>query len=189
MWNRFVAAAGQSRTLQRRLWPSYSLKAIKTMSTTINMGSQGCQTFRLSGARYMIPRSKSVSLPYSRFITNKLIQERAAIWRSTRILALQRHSGEWLRAKVKEYEDSDDVFQPAFLSTVIFLGSEENNIDVTDGARKYLGTIGNERFLSIASLRILPGPYAIVSSELREVWKLMDDTNGTCMTTLKPQEQ
>jgi hypothetical protein len=91
-----------------------------------------------------------------------------------------------MRKTVEEYEKGDDVFDKAFLATVIFYGVEEHDVTLTDRAREYLGKLGNKHIAFITSPRLLPGPYVLVGNELRDVWKLVNDSNGTCMVTLKP---
>lgn len=96
-------------------------------------------------------------------------------------------TAERIQTKVKEYRDWDDVFDMAFLAIVLFLGNSDSNGDLTQEARDYPKSHGNERVVALSSSRLLPGPYAIVGRELRDVWKLVDDFNGACMTTLVPR--
>ncbi|OKL58530.1 hypothetical protein UA08_06367 [Talaromyces atroroseus] len=96
--------------------------------------------------------------------------------------------GHFLGAEVcGGYHDCDDVFDEAFLHTVVFNGNEIGEVEYADEAREYLRQLGNEETLFVSSPELLPGPYALVGGELRDVWKLVDDTNGTCMTTLESQ--
>ena len=96
-------------------------------------------------------------------------------------------TAEWIQMKVKEYKDCDDVFDMAFLAIVLLLGTGDGHIDLTQEAQDYLTSHGNERVVSLSSSRLMPGPYAVVGRELRDVWKLADDFNGACMTTLVPR--
>ena len=98
-------------------------------------------------------------------------------------------TAEWLHTRVEEYQDDDDVFHPTFLSIVVFLESSGSRGNISDEARRYLESVGNRRFLFIPSTQLSPGPYALIGSELRQVWKIVDDFNGTCMSTLKPQAE
>ena len=88
-----------------------------------------------------------------------------------------------------EHLKSDVVFHEAFLATIIFHGVKEDFVELTDDARRYLTELGNERVVFHSSPDLLPGPYVIIGQKLRDAWKLIDDVNGTCMATLKPQTQ
>lgn len=60
---------------------------------------------------------------------------------------------------------------------------------MTDEARRYLGKYGNKQAFFVPSTKLLPGRYVVLEGALRDVWRLVDDVNGTCMVTLKPQSQ
>ncbi|KAI1425310.1 amidase signature domain-containing protein [Xylaria sp. FL1777] len=96
-------------------------------------------------------------------------------------------SGEWIRSEVDNYIDSDDVFHPSFLKTVVFHGAAEDDVELSADAHEYLAQLGNKRVLFLSEPLLLPGPYACWGEELKDVWKLVDDSSGTCMATLKPQ--
>ena len=102
-----------------------------------------------------------------------------------------RVTADWVRGLVRQYESEDDVFQRAFLATVVFSGAEEVDVEFTEEAQAYLNQLGNRHVVFVArpSQPLLPGPYVLVERELRDVWKIMDDTNGTCVATLKPQSK
>lgn len=92
-----------------------------------------------------------------------------------------------IRRQVNWYNEVDDVFHNAFLATVVLQGSREDDVTITNDARDYLHGLGTKRIIFAESETLLPGPYAIVGDQLRDAWKLIDDINGTCMVTLKPQ--
>jgi len=98
-------------------------------------------------------------------------------------------TADWVRVRVEKYTTCDDVFDKAFLATVIFHGAKEDSVELTDEAREYLSKVGNEQVVFVPSTELLPGPYVSLGGQLRDVWKLVDDANGTCMTTLKPQSK
>lgn len=98
-----------------------------------------------------------------------------------------RVSGEWIRSSVENYVNIDDVFNVSFLRTIVFHGAAEDQVDVTADARKYLAQQGNERIVFLTEPNLRPGPYYCYGEELRDIWKLVDDTSGTYMVTLKPQ--
>ena len=78
----------------------------------------------------------------------------------------------------------------AFLAIVLLLKTGDAQGDlITQSARDYLESHGNKRVVTLSSASLMPGPYAVVGRELRDVWKLMDDFNGACMTTLVPRAQ
>ncbi|KAK4197147.1 amidase signature domain-containing protein [Triangularia verruculosa] len=95
---------------------------------------------------------------------------------------------EWVRKVADDYQ-TDDVFQAAFLATVLFTTSstKANKIKLSNEARDYLRKLGNTRVVFLHAPLLLPGPYLMVRNQLRDVWRLYDDTHGTCMVTLKPQ--
>lgn len=96
----------------------------------------------------------------------------------------------WVQDTLQEYEQRDDVFDTAFLATVVFHGAEERSVALTDEAREYLGKLGNKQVAFVASPELpelLPGPYVLVGHELRDVWKLATDTHGASMVTLEPK--
>ncbi|KAF7555388.1 hypothetical protein G7Z17_g2234 [Cylindrodendrum hubeiense] len=71
---------------------------------------------------------------------------------------------------------------------MVFIGPGPDDIEITPEALRYLRSLGNTATISDITLfpQLLPGPYALVKQVLREVWKLVDDSNGTCMATLRP---
>ena len=98
-------------------------------------------------------------------------------------------TADWVLAGVAEYERVDDVFDSAFLATVILTGAKKADVEITDDAEECFAELGNKQAMFVPSPKLLPGPYVLVGQELRDVWKLVDDFNGTCMATLKPQSR
>jgi hypothetical protein len=90
---------------------------------------------------------------------------------------------------VGAYETKDDVFHTAFLDTVVFSGADGAHVNFTKEAQEYLGKLGNQHVIFVPSFELLPGPYVLIGNELRDVWKITDDSHGTCMATLKPQSK
>ncbi len=96
----------------------------------------------------------------------------------------------WIQDQVEIYSSQDDVFTEEFLATIIFhSNSQEEGVKITHEAHAYLQGRGTEQVVSSSLPQLLPGPYALVGKQLRDVWKLTDDINGTCMATLKPQRK
>jgi hypothetical protein len=97
----------------------------------------------------------------------------------------------WIREVVKQYEVDDDVFQLSFLSGCIFRFTAHGDIKIQSGVYQYLESIGNQWIQCIPSdiseNAPVAGPQIIYQGRLREIWKLVDDTHGTFMTTLRPQ--
>lgn len=56
---------------------------------------------------------------------------------------------------------------------------------ITKEADEHLKQLGNLFIVIVAESDLLPGPYTLVGNEMRDVWKIVDDSFGTCMTTLK----
>jgi hypothetical protein len=98
-------------------------------------------------------------------------------------------TADYIRQQVNRYNEVDDVFHNAFLATVVLEGTKEDVITITNDAREYLHGLGTQRIICTESENLLPGPYAVVGDQLRDAWKLIDDINGTCMVTLKPQSK
>lgn len=92
---------------------------------------------------------------------------------------------------MENYKSSDDVFHEAFLVGVIFFGIREDETEITDQARMYLSRLGNKWIKCVSPAdtdgEVLPGPYVLLKNQLRDVWRLVDDKNRTCMVTLRPQ--
>lgn len=151
--------------------------------TKVDMGpSPEGFIFSVSGSRYIAPRGsgavpKDVTLPKAQDFS--LVTVFATGTADGRVI-----TAKWLKERIEIYKKADDVFQEAFLSSVIFQGP--NDVEVTTDAAEFLSQLGNDRMVTISSPDLLPGPYALIKQELREVWRLVDDFNGTCMATLKP---
>ncbi len=115
----------------------------------------------------------------------------------------------WVQDQVAIYSSQDDVFNEQFLATVIFNSNSRNcnkdsndcsqngnngtnyevDVEFEDEADVYLQERGTQQVVCTSVPQLLPGPYALVGSQLRDVWKLIDDINGTCMVTLNPQQK
>ncbi|PKK51768.1 hypothetical protein CI102_3128 [Trichoderma harzianum] len=93
----------------------------------------------------------------------------------------------WMRKILDEYR-TDDVFNQAFLANVVFIQPRERREEhpITKDAIRFLQEHGMKQYAFGSSSNYLPGPHVMVDQELREVWKLVDDSYGTCMVTLKP---
>jgi hypothetical protein len=168
--------------------------------------------FFVSGARYLAPRARPVRIPPK---TQSMVHyRRADSFQKALILQVPRtrdvgfalttvfnFPGEeedstrvtldWVLKCLKSYQNcNDDVWGPAFLETVVFnVPNIGDKVEYTDEAREYLCKLGSQETLFVSLPELLPGPYALVEKELRDVWKLVDDSNGTCMTTLAPQSE
>jgi hypothetical protein len=93
---------------------------------------------------------------------------------------------DWIRKCLDEYKH-DDVFSEEFLQCVVFNASRKPK--VSNEAIDLLREHGMKEYVVTSSTDYFPGPHVIVDQELREVWKLVDDSNKTCMVTLKPQKE
>ncbi|KAL7934352.1 amidase signature domain-containing protein [Trichoderma chlorosporum] len=144
--------------------------------------------FSVFGARYVAPRlqqtRQDLTLPQTVGLTLTTVFPVPSD-RSTEI------SDEWIRKHLDEYKQ-DDVFNEAFLANVVFLeprkGHGFDRHSITKEAFQLLEDHGMKQCVFNSSASYLPGPHVMVDQELREVWKLVDDSNGTCMVTLKPQQ-
>ena len=97
-------------------------------------------------------------------------------------------TADWILSRLKIY-NLDDVFENAFLELVVLAGMKLTRVEITEEARTCLGKLRNLEILIACSTDLLPGPYAVRDGKLRDVWKLYEDSNETCMTTLKPQSK
>lgn len=96
---------------------------------------------------------------------------------------------DYIRQRVNAYIEVDDIFHNAFLAAVVFQAPEADAFSTTDDALEYLQGPGTNCIINARSADLLPRPYALIGNQLRDVWKLIDDINGTCMVTLKPQSR
>ena len=97
---------------------------------------------------------------------------------------------QWIRYRISQYAQQDDVFQPGFLQLAVFYALGNRNIELTPGTCTFLKSVGT-RWIDIPpsyslGSNVLPGPYALVGNRLCEVWKLHKDTHGTLLTSLSP---
>lgn len=98
----------------------------------------------------------------------------------------------WIRKHLAEYK-LDDVFSEEFLAHVVFIVPRKSC--VLKEEVKALEEImileenGMKDYIFVSSTDYSPGPHVIVDQELREVWKLVDDSHASCMVTLKPQKE
>jgi hypothetical protein len=89
----------------------------------------------------------------------------------------------WVQDVIRLYA-RDDFFQASFLDIVIFSGTQASDSALTKEADEHLKKLGNRYIVGVAELNLLPGPYALVGNEMRDMWKIADDSFGTCITTL-----
>jgi hypothetical protein len=54
---------------------------------------------------------------------------------------------------------------------------------------EHLEKLRNRYIVVVAESDLLPGPYALDGNEMGDVWKIVDDSFGTCMTALRPQSR
>ncbi|KAF3066121.1 Glutamyl-tRNA [Trichoderma lentiforme] len=95
---------------------------------------------------------------------------------------------QWTQQLLAKY-NGDDVFNNAFLSTVVFNNTLSNaRHDFDEEARDFLKSSGAEKFLYFFNLDLAPGPYIKLNGELWEAWRLVDDSHETCMVALKPRQ-
>ncbi|EHK47285.1 uncharacterized protein TrAtP1_010052 [Trichoderma atroviride] len=145
-----------------------------------NMGPEG-YIFTVSENRYIAPSSKRDSaLPKTNAVELKL----ATVF-SIPPDGPASITDEWIRKCLDGYKH-DDVFGEEFLQCVVFNTSRK--LSVSNEAIHLLREHGMKEYVVTSSTDYFPGPHVIVDQELREVWKLVDDSNGTCMVTLKPQK-
>ncbi|KAL7917263.1 amidase signature enzyme [Trichoderma austrokoningii] len=142
-----------------------------------NMGPEG-YIFAVSETRYIAPSSeRDLALPKTKAVELKL----ATVFSISPATSI---TVELICKSLDEYKH-DDVFREEFLACVVFNTSRKPSI--SDEAISLLREHGI-KYVVTSSKDYLPGPHVIVDQELREVWKLVDDSNGTCMVTVKPQK-
>ncbi|KAK3946710.1 amidase signature domain-containing protein [Pseudoneurospora amorphoporcata] len=94
----------------------------------------------------------------------------------------------WIQKALKDYETVDDVFDQAFLATVVFNGGGKWKPRITPEAKQYLTKLGARDIVLYSGVADLPpGPYYMTGHQMRDVWKLEDDIYGTCMVTVAPK--
>ncbi|RMJ08483.1 hypothetical protein CDV36_011904 [Fusarium kuroshium] len=149
------------------------------MTRSVTVSSQDDYVFTISGTRYMAPRSRldlALPIPNYALIAVITLPEQESI----------RITVEWLQDRLSSYS-IDDVFNNSFLATIVFQGPEKDVVALTKEIAEYLEGLGCQTTCFCSLPGLLPGPYVYVNQQLRHVWKLVDDTNGTCMVTLKPR--
>ncbi|KAM0259427.1 hypothetical protein ACHAQJ_003321 [Trichoderma viride] len=157
--------------------PSTPKSAPSAVHVETILDTAGC-LFAIAGTRYMAPPSKRDStLP-------KTTELRLATVFNIPPGNPAKISYEYMRQCLDEYR-SDDVFRDDFLACVVFHASRK--LHISKDVIGFLKARGMKEYIVNSSPGYLPGPHVIVRQELREVWKLIDDINGTCMITLKPQ--
>ncbi|KAH7264620.1 amidase signature domain-containing protein [Fusarium solani] len=149
------------------------------MTRSGTVSSRDDYVFTISGTRYMAPRSRlDLALPIPNYAL-------------VAVVTLPQHESiqitvEWLQDRLGLYS-KDDVFNNSFLANIVFHSPEQDTVAFTKEAADYLEGLDTQT-TSVCSLSgLLPGPYVYVNQQLRHVWKLVDDSNGTCMVTLKPR--
>lgn len=96
-----------------------------------------------------------------------------------------------LESYVDQLTQADDVFQPEFLSGIIFVGADKSEVTITPDVLKLLDLWGTRwtNFVPTESLdeeNLLAGPYIVASGWLWQVLRLYDDTQGAFMVSIKP---
>ncbi|TGO51362.1 hypothetical protein BOTNAR_0359g00120 [Botryotinia narcissicola] len=88
------------------------------------------------------------------------------------------------------YLDPDDIFQPAFLNQIVFLGAEENEIDLQPSALSLFAKWNTkERYFVSSQNRkddIAPGPYILYRGRIYEPWRVYNDETLSMMISFKP---
>ncbi|KAJ8125793.1 hypothetical protein O1611_g7845 [Lasiodiplodia mahajangana] len=79
--------------------------------------------------------------------------------------------------------DRDDVFQPAFAAQVVFYGSSERELRMSEDATRELEDWGTQwRFIKgDSSHPVAPGPYVFAKEKVWQPWKVYYDVNGAFM--------
>ncbi|KAF2108478.1 amidase signature domain-containing protein [Lophiotrema nucula] len=94
----------------------------------------------------------------------------------------------WIKGMIEYYNQVDDVWQDAFLKTVLISHPRPLTLEISDDARQYLAQKGTKhiatRLVHEREHPILPGPYAFSGHGLHMVWKLYEDTHDTFLHTL-----
>lgn len=97
---------------------------------------------------------------------------------------------DWITNAVENYTASDGVFHISFLETVIFKGGGKKKPRISPKAQKYLFEQGTRDIILWSdAVDLPPGPYYKTGNQMRDVWKLEDDTYGTCMVTVAPKSE
>lgn len=161
--------------------------------------------FTVSGKRYIAPSSKKVKVPCMQSLTSRVDLTRRLFKdlalpkmksRGPRLATVfeipQDEADPWISKHLAEYK-LNDVFSAEFLAVVVFIVPREScvskeEINVLDEI-KILEENGMKEYIFVSSTDYSPGPHVIVDQELREVWKLVDDSYASCMVTLKPQRK
>jgi hypothetical protein len=94
----------------------------------------------------------------------------------------------WIKEVVEKYKSIDDVWEEAFLATVLIIHPKRPDVDVSEDARAYLNARGTKRIITRtvneSETQILPGPYTFSGRSLYAAWKLYEDTHNAFLHTL-----
>ncbi|PVH80611.1 amidase signature enzyme [Cadophora sp. DSE1049] len=100
----------------------------------------------------------------------------------------------WIESQINSYLVDDDVFRLEFLHGVILVPAGEEEIEVSESARRYLRTRGTNWIQVVpprlaATACLCEGPCVIVNGHLYEAWRVYSDTHGTLLTALQPSSE
>ncbi|KAK3345659.1 hypothetical protein B0H65DRAFT_574824 [Neurospora tetraspora] len=158
-------------------------------------GSEYGRTFKVGAALYVVAPFSCRLLPSSSIdkITRKFTRYGLATVFSVPSSGKDARSTvrlSWIQKALKDYEMVDDVFDQAFLATVVFNGGGKRKPRITPKAKQYLTKLGARGIVLCSGVADLPpGPYYMTGHQMRDVWKLEDDTYGTCMVTVAPKSK
>lgn len=99
-------------------------------------------------------------------------------------------SQETLRSFRRDVLDRDDVFVPPFGNRLVFYGSNEEDLKVTDDAAQELSAWNVRTWTFVvpgdAAHKVAPGPYVFANKQVWQPWKVYHDFNVTFMSSFKP---
>ncbi|KAJ4402241.1 hypothetical protein N0V85_005351 [Neurospora sp. IMI 360204] len=158
-------------------------------------GSEYGRTFKVGAALYVVASFPCRLLPASSIDKIKRRSTRRGLATVFSVPSSGKDAHEtvrlsWIQKALKDYETVDDVFDQAFLATVVFNGGGKRKPRITPEAKQYLTKLGARDIVLCSGVADLPpGPYYMTGHQMRDVWKLEDDTYGTCMVTVAPKSK
>jgi hypothetical protein len=94
---------------------------------------------------------------------------------------------------LETYAKHDDVFRWEFLSGIILVGASKSDVEMTDGARNFLESLGNEWIEWVENgsqqVQIPLGPVAFVNGKFTSILRLFDDSRKAFVVAVKPSVQ
>jgi hypothetical protein len=100
-------------------------------------------------------------------------------------------SDSYLRDFRRTHLETDDIFQPVFLTRIVFYGAKETDVDLEPSAVSLLDSWETKQwhFTEIKEVfdKYAPGPYVAHQGVIWEPWRVYEDSNLAMTVSFLPQ--